>query len=49
MLGAKNAGMSSVWFMPAGDIEESIKEYDVDFTARDFEELFGVLARWTKL
>ena len=44
MLGAKNAGLCSVWFMPTGDdVEGSMREYDIDFTARDFSELFDVL------
>jgi FMN phosphatase YigB (HAD superfamily) len=43
MLGAKNAGLCSVWFMPTGDVEQACAEYDIDFTARDFSELFDVL------
>ena len=46
MLGAKNAGLSSVWFMPSGDIEEAIKEYDINFTAQNFDELLDVLKDW---
>ena len=46
MLGAKNAGLTSVWFMPTGDIEQALKEYDIKFIAQDFEELFSVLKAW---
>ena len=49
MLGAKNAGLTSCWFMPQGDIEESMKEYDIDYKADNFEELFEVLKAWAKL
>ena len=48
MLGAKNAGLTSVWFMPAGDIDAAMKEYDIDYSARDFEELLSVLKGITK-
>ena len=30
MLGAKNAGLESVWFMPAGNVEAAVREYDID-------------------
>ena len=43
MLGAKNAGLSSVWFMPTGDISSAVREYDIDYTAHNFDELFEVL------
>jgi len=43
MLGAKNAGIYSVWFMPTGDIEAAMKEYDIDRCASDFDELFDIL------
>ena len=47
MLGAKNAGLSSVWFMPAGeDVAGAMQEYEIDFTTRNFEELFEVLKAW---
>ena len=47
MLGAKNAGLPSVWFMPTGDdIVGAMQEYDIDYTAKDFEELFTVLKAW---
>ena len=48
MLGAKNAGLTSVWFMPTGEVEQACAEYNIDFTARDFDELFDVLHNWTK-
>ena len=43
MLGAKNAGLRSVWFMPTGDIEQVCTEYDINYTAQDFDELFKIL------
>ena len=48
MLGAKNAGLTSVWFMPTGDIDAAMKEYDIDYSARDFEELLSILKRWSR-
>lgn len=49
MLGAKNAGLTSCWFMPQGEIEKSMKEYDIDYKADNFEELFEVLKGWAEL
>ena len=46
MLGAKNASLASVWFMPSGDIEDAVKRYDIDYTASSFDELYEVLQRW---
>ena len=47
MLGAKNAGLASVWFMPTGnDIAGAMQEYEIDYTAQNFEELFTVLKAW---
>ena len=46
MLGAKNAGLDSVWFMPAGDTEAAVKEYSIDYCAGSFGELFGILKEW---
>ena len=48
MLGAKNSGLTSVWFMPAGDIKQALKEYDIKFTAQNFDELFSVLKGWSR-
>lgn len=48
MLGAKNASLTSVWFMPQGDIEASMKEYDIDYFASSFDELFEVLKKWSE-
>jgi len=47
MLGAKNAGLSSCWFMPKGDIETAAKEYDVNYTASSFNELYDVIMEWS--
>ena len=46
MQGAKNASMTSVWFMPKGDIEAAVKTYNIDFCADSFDELFEVLKKW---
>ena len=46
MLGAKNASLDSVWFMPSGDTEAAIKEYDIDYCAASFDELLGILKKW---
>lgn len=46
MLGAKNAGIRSVWFMPAGDVEKAVEEYDVTWTAADYDELYDVIRAW---
>ena len=47
MLGARNAGLKSCWFMPEGDAEKAVKEYDIDYTAGTFDELYEVIKRWT--
>ena len=46
MLGAKNASLDSVWFMPSGDIGKAMKEYRIDYCAASFDELYGVLKNW---
>ena len=43
MLGAQNAGLTSCWFMPRGDIPEEVTKYDIDYTASSFDELYEVL------
>ena len=47
MLGAKNASLDSVWFMPSGNIEEAMREYSIDYYASSFDELFSVLEKWS--
>ncbi len=47
MLGAKNASLCSVWFMPAGDVGEAVREYDIDYCASSFGELYGILRSWS--
>ena len=47
MLGVKNAALDSVWFMPSGDIEEAMKEYDINYCASSFDELYEVLKEWS--
>ena len=46
MLGAKNSELTSVWFMPEGDIESCVSAYDIDYTASSFDELYDVLLTW---
>ena len=48
MLGAKNASLKSVWFMPSGDVERAVKEYDIDYCASSFGELYDVLTQWSQ-
>ena len=48
MLGAKNAHITSVWFMPSGDVKEAMLEYNIDYCATSFDELFGILEKWSK-
>ena len=45
MLGAKNAGLTSCWFMPTGDTENAVKEYDINYTASSFE----TIKKWTDM
>lgn len=46
MLGAQNAGLASCWFMPEGDTAAAVKEYDIDFTASSFDELYDIIKSW---
>ena len=48
MLGAKNALIDSVWFMPSGSVEQSMAEYNIKYTASSFDELYIVLQKWAK-
>ncbi|MBR1797234.1 MAG: YjjG family noncanonical pyrimidine nucleotidase [Clostridiales bacterium] len=48
MLGAKNTGIDSVWFMPTGNIDASILEYNIKYCANDYDELYDVLSNWSK-
>ena len=47
MLGAKNASLDSVWFMPSGHIEEAMAAYGINYCASSFDELYGVLKAWS--
>ncbi len=47
MLGAKNAGLKSVWFRPSGDIESAMREYEIDFCTASFDELYAILVKWS--
>ena len=46
MLGAKNAALDSVWFMPSGNVEEAMAAYDINYCAASFDELYDVLRQW---
>jgi YjjG family noncanonical pyrimidine nucleotidase len=48
MLGAKNASIDSVWFMPSGNIAEAMKEYSITYCASSFDELYCVLKKWSE-
>ena len=49
MLGAKNASLDSVWFMPSGNIEEAMTAYDINYCASSFDELYVILKMWSSL
>ncbi|MBQ9808512.1 MAG: YjjG family noncanonical pyrimidine nucleotidase [Ruminococcus sp.] len=49
MLGAKNAGLASCWFMPNGDAENAMKEYAVNYSASSYGELYDVIMEWVFL
>ena len=46
MLGAQNASMDSVWFIPSGNVEEAMTRYDINYCAASFDELYDVLENW---
>ena len=46
MLGAKNAGLDSAWFMPEGDIEGAKRAYNINYCASSFDELLEILKKW---
>ena len=45
MLGAENAGLRSIWFLPSGDIESAMREYEIDYCAATFDELYTILEK----
>ena len=47
MLGAKNASLDSVWFMPSGDVEEAMTAYEINYCASSYDELFDILKKWS--
>ena len=47
MLGAKNASLDSVWFMPSGNIEEAMAAYDINYCASSYDELYEILEKWS--
>ena len=47
MLGAKNASLDSVWFMPSGNIEEAMAAYDINYCASTYDELYEILEKWS--
>ena len=48
MLGAMNASLDSVWFMPSGNIEEAMREYDINYCASSYDELLNILKKWAE-
>ena len=48
MLGAKNASLTSVWFMPTGNINEAMREYEINYCASSFDELYMILEKWAE-
>ena len=48
MLGAKKASIDSIWFKPEGDISSALKDYDINYTANSFDELFEAIKDWNK-
>ena len=46
MLGAKNYSLASVWFTPQGDVQSAMREYDIDYCANTYDELFDALKKW---
>ena len=48
MLGARNASLDSVWFMPYGNIEEAMREYDINYCASSYDELLNILKKWAE-
>ncbi len=48
MLGARNASLYSVWFMPSGNIEEAMREYDINYCASSYDELLNILKKWAE-
>ena len=49
MLGAKNASLTSLWFMPSGDVGKMMKEYDINYCASSYDELYEILKKWSSL
>ena len=41
MLGAKNAGLASCWFMPCGDVQKAVNDYEIDLSRR-YEKTCGL-------
>ncbi len=48
MLGAQNASLTSVWFMPQGNIDSEKEKYNIDYVASSYEELLKVLSAWAE-
>ena len=49
MLGAKNASLDSVWFMPSGNIGEAMALYGINYCASSFDELYEILKKWSSI
>ena len=46
MQGAKNASLTSCYVFPEGDIKAVKEEYDTDYTAASYDELYDVIINW---
>ncbi len=49
MLGAKNSGLTSCWFMPEGNIENEMREYKINYIASSFDELYLIIREWASV
>ena len=47
MLGAQNASLASVWFMPVGNVEEAVGKYGIGYCAFSYDELYEILRNWS--
>ncbi len=48
ILGAKNAGITSCWFMPTDNTKKVRNEYKISYSACSFDELYEALKSWAE-
>ena len=48
ILGAKNAGITSCWFMPTDNTKKVRNEYNISYSAGSFDELYEALKSWAE-